>query len=140
MIVLDTNVLSEPVRAHPDAAVLNWLASLTEPLALTSVSIGELLTGVELLPGGHRRTGLLEAIESLLAVHAGNVLPYDERAARRYAELAASRRREGRPLSVEDGMIAGICLANGAALATRNVKDFESLGLELIDPWAHRAD
>lgn len=138
MIVLDTNVLSEPVRAHPDASVLGWLMSQTEPLALTAVNVGELLTGVELLPDGHRRAALSEAIESLLAVHADNVLPYDERAARRYAELAALRRRKGRPLSVEDGMIAAICLANGAMLATRNVQDFASLGLELVDPWAHR--
>jgi predicted nucleic acid-binding protein len=102
---------------------------------LTSVSIGEILTGVNLLPDGRRRDGLAGAVETTLADFADRILPYDASAARRYADLRASRRTAGQPLSAEDGMIAAICLDHGATLATRNVKDFRGLGVDLIDPW-----
>jgi predicted nucleic acid-binding protein len=135
VIVLDTNVLSEPWRRDPEPAVLEWLVHPTEVFALSAVSVGELLTGVRLLPIGRRRKALDEAIESLLESFAGAVLDYDERAARAYAELKERSRNAGRPIGVEDGMIAGICIANGAALATRNVKDFDGLGMDLVNPW-----
>jgi len=136
MIVLDTNVLSEPLKKQPDEHVLAWLASLEEEAGATSVSVGELLTGVRALPAGRRREGLLEAIESTLGTFAGSVLAYDEAAARHYAQLQESRRAAGRPLAVEDGMNAAICIARGTTLATRNTPDFAGLGLELIDPWS----
>ena len=136
MIVLDTNVLSEPLKQRPDERVLAWLASLDEEAGVTAISVGELLTGVRALPSGRRRAGLLEAIESTLGAFAGSVLAYDEAAARQYARLQESRRGAGRPLAVEDGMIAAICVARGATLATRNTSDFAGLGLKLVDPWA----
>jgi toxin FitB len=136
MIVLDTNVLSEPLKLRPDERVLAWLASLEEEAAVTSISVGELLTGVRGLPVGRRREGLLEAIESTLRTFAGSVLAYDETAARHYARLQESRRGAGRPLAVEDGMIAAICVARGTTLATRNTTDFAGLGLDLVDPWS----
>ena len=136
MIVLDTNVLSEPLKQQPDEHVLAWLSSLDEEAGVTAVSVGELLTGVRALPAGRRRAGLLEAIESTLRAFAGSVLAYDEAAARHYAMLQEARRGAGRPLAVEDGMIAAICVARGASLATRNTSDFAGLGLELVDPWA----
>ncbi len=143
MIVLDTNVLSEPLRPRPDDRVLAWFATLDDPTghppgeetAITAVSVGELLTGVRALPEGRRREGLLEAIEQTLQTFAGSVLAYDERAARHFARLQQARREAGRALSVEDGMIAATCLAHGATLATRDVTDFVGLGLELVDPW-----
>lgn len=135
MIVLDTNVLSESLRARPDAAVLAWVTDLVENATVTSISVGEILTRVRLLPDARRREGLIAAIERTLTMHAGQVLPYDEFAARAYARLQELRRAAGRPLNVEDGMIAAICQRNGAKLATRNVKDFQGLGLELINPW-----
>ena len=136
MIVLDTNVLSEPLKQQPDEHVLVWLASLDEEAGVTSVSVGELLTGVRALPAGRRREGLLEAIEATLRTFAGSVLAYDEVAARHYARLQELRRAAGRPLAVEDGMIAAICTARGTTLATRNTTDFAGLGLDLIDPWS----
>jgi predicted nucleic acid-binding protein len=139
MIVLDTNVLSEPLRLQPDERVLAWLATLEEETAMTSVGVGELLVGARALPEGRRRAGLLDAIEMTLQSFAGSVLAYDEASARHYARLQEVRRTAGRPLSVEDGMIAATCLAHGAALATRNTVDFAGLGLELIDPWAATA-
>ncbi len=136
MIVLDTNVLSEPLKIRPDEHVLAWLGSLDEVAGVTSVSVGELLTGVRALPTGRRREGLLEAIESTLSTFAGAVLAYDEPAARHYARLQELRRAAGRPLAVEGGMIAAVCTARGATLATRNTTDFAGLDLDLIDPWA----
>jgi toxin FitB len=136
MIVLDTNVLSEPLKRRPNEHVLVWLASLEEEAGMTSISVGELLTGVRVLPLGRRREGLLEAIESTLRTFAGSVLAYDEAAARHYARLQETRCTAGRPLAVEDGMIAAICVTRGTALATRNTNDFTGLGLELIDPWS----
>ncbi len=136
MIVLDTNVLSEPLKQQPNEHVLAWLTSLEEEAGVTAISVGELLTGVRALPAGRRRTGLLETIESTLMAFRGAVLAYDEAAARDYARLQESRRGAGRPLAVEDGMIAAICVARGRTLATRNTSDFAGLGLDLIDPWA----
>ena len=136
MIVLDTNVLSEPLKNEPDEHVLAWLGSLDEMAGVASVSVGELLTGVRALPAGRRRQGLLEAIEATLATFAGAVLAYDEPAARHYARLQELRRAAGRPLAVEDGMIAAICTSRGATFATRNTADFTGLDLDLIDPWA----
>ena len=136
MIVLDTNVLSEPLKLRPDERVLAWLSSLDEAAGLTAISVGELLAGVRALPVGRRREGLLEAIEATLRTFAGSVLAYDEAAARHYARLQESRRGAGRPLAVEDGMIAAICIARGTMLATRNTSDFTGLGLDLVDPWA----
>lgn len=139
MIILDTNVLSEPIRSRPEPAVLAWFARVPEEVALTSVSVGELLTGVQILPPGRRRDGLRNAIDGILSEYADRVLPYDESAARVYANLRGSRRAQGRPLSVEDGMIAAICLSHGARLATRNVADFGGLGLDLVNPWMSAA-
>ncbi len=138
MIVLDTNVLSEPLRARPDPAVLSWFSNSGEEMGLTSISVGEILTGVRFLPESRRRDGLAAAIEQILATYTDRVLPYDESAARIYAKNRESRRASGQPLSLEDGMIASICLHRGAALATRNLKDFEGLGLRLVNPWDHR--
>ena len=133
MIVLDTNVLSEPLRPEPDQRVLSWLAS--HPIAaVTAVSVGELLGGVLRLPTGRRREALATSIREALD-GAGEILPYDEPAARVFAEIQDARRRMGRPLSTEDGMIAAICLARGASLATRNISDFDGLGVELVNPW-----
>jgi toxin FitB len=136
MIVLDTNVLSEPLKQEPNEQVLAWLTSLDEETGLTSISVGELETGVRALPAGRRREGLLEAIEAALRTFAGSVLAYDEAAARHYVRLQESRRAAGRPLAVEDGMIAAICIARDTTLATRNTTDFAGLGLDLLDPWS----
>lgn len=135
MIVLDTNVLSEPLKHEPSQRVVAWLSSVNEALAVTAITVGELLVGARRLPLGQRRDALLAAIEHGLEVHGGGILPYDEQAARRYAEMQELRRAAGRPLSVEDGMIAAICARHAARLATRNAGDFEGLGIGLIDPW-----
>jgi predicted nucleic acid-binding protein len=135
VIVLDTNVLSEPLRERPDDAVLAWLSAVDSDVTATAVSIGELLVGARRLPPGRRRDGLLAAIDGIATSFEDQVLPYDLGASRRYAAMQAGRRAAGRPLSTEDGMIAAICAENEAALATRNVRDFDGLGVALINPW-----
>jgi predicted nucleic acid-binding protein len=135
VIVLDTNVLSEPIRATPDPAVLDWLSGAPDDVAITAITVGEILLGVRLLPAGRRRDGLLVAVQRVLGSFSGRVLVYDDDSADIYAALQEQRRHAGHPLSVEDGMIAAICVQNGATLATRNVRDFEDLGLELVNPW-----
>ncbi len=137
MIILDTNVVSETVRTQPSPTVMRWLQGQSEALALTSITVGELLTGVRPLPPGRRRDGLLAAIEEVLMRQAV-ILSYDEAAARVYAIMREKSRAVGRPLSVEDGMIAAIAAARGAALATRHVTDFDFLPITTVNPW--RAD
>lgn len=132
MIVFDTNVLSEPLRPAPDAGVLRWMRAQSR-VVVTAVSVAELLTGARALPEGARRERLVSAITGILT--GTSVLSFDEAAAHAYAAMQEMRRRSGRPLSVEDGMIAAITAVHGATLATRNIADFVGLGIPLIDPW-----
>ena len=135
MIVLDTNVISEVVRRTPEPRVLTWLGEQTEEFAVTAITVGELWTGVRLLPVGARRDHLSEAIESVL-VRWGLVLPFDATAAGIYAQMRELAHRRGRGLTVEDGMIAAVTVAAGATLATRNTVDFDFLSMPLVNPWS----
>lgn len=139
MIVLDTNVVSELMRARPEQRVLSWLnRQMPDRLWLCSVVVAELLSGLARLPAGARWQGLLEAANGLISEDFGmRVLPFDLEAATAYAVLLAQRERLGRPMAMADAQIAAICQAHGAALATRNTRDFQSADLELIDPWAN---
>lgn len=133
MIILDTTVLSEPLRASPNPLVLDWMRTQTVA-AVTAISVSELMVGALILPQGARRERLLTSIETILTGR--YVLPFDGRAARRYAHFQERRQTLGHPLSVEDGMIAAITSVHGAVLATRNGRDFAGLDLDLVDPWA----
>ncbi len=134
MIVLDTHVVSEVLRARPSPAVMAWLGNRDEAFAITTLTIGELLTGAHLLPQGRRRVGLMAAIEQVL-LHWAIRLPYDEAADRRYVAMREQAQAQGRSLSVENGMIAAVCAARGAGLATRNVADFDFLPVPIVNPW-----
>jgi toxin FitB len=137
MIVLDTNVLSETLRPKPSSKVLEWMRS--QPITMiftTAITEAELHYGVALLPRGKRRRSLEIVIAGNFAQDfAGRVLPFDSAAAREYADIAANRRRAGRPMSEADARIAAIVRSRGAALATRNMGDFAGCELELVDPW-----
>lgn len=104
-------------------------------IAITSISIGELLYGVQRLPHGRRRIELSAAIDELIVGAGHLLLTYDEPAARKCADIREAAERNGTPMSVEDAMIAAICQAGEHSLATRNVKDFEALSLRIINPW-----
>jgi len=137
VILLDTNVVSEVIKARPDLVVARWLAGRpAESVFVSAVTEAELRFGVALLPEGRRRTALADALENLIAEDfAGRILPFDSEAAVEYGALAASRRQVGRPISVPDAQIAAIAVARGAILATRNVADFADCGLRIINPW-----
>ena len=138
MVVLDTNVVSELMRADPHAEVLVWLDDRpTRELFVTAVTEAEVRTGIAFLPEGRRRRGITEAADRAFGgLFAGRVLPFDSEAARAFAEIAAARRAAGRPVSQADGQIAAIARSRGMAVATRNVRDFADMGVDLIDPWA----
>ena len=139
MIILDTNVLSEGMRPEPQAAVQAWLQTVDPAdLAITTITIAEILYGVALLPRGRRRTDLELRFRSFVTrVIDDRVLAFDTPAAEHYAIIAAQRRAAGRPASQADIMVAAIAAANGARIATRNVTDFADFGVPVIDPWNH---
>jgi predicted nucleic acid-binding protein len=141
VIVVDTNVISELSNQQPNPAVSAWfLAQEAHSLATTSISLAEVLYGLELLPHGKRRERLSELSHIIFETALnGRVLPFGEPAARHYARLLAARRRRGTPMASLDAQIAAIALAAGASLATRNVTDFEGCGIILIDPWKTHA-
>jgi predicted nucleic acid-binding protein len=137
MIVLDTNVLSEALRPVPEPSVLHWLANQPRSsLFTTTVTRGEVLYGIRVLTDGKRRRGLWDAAKKIFSEDlAGQVLSFDSDAADVYAEIAASRRMAGKPISQFDAMIVAMARSRGASLATRNVKDFEDCGVDLVNPW-----
>lgn len=136
MIIADTNVWSEAARLAPHARVVAWMAAHRDELALTTVTVGELLFGLALMPEGRRRTALTTEIEQLIAGAASRIFPYDTDAARECADVRARRKRAGREVvKPEDAMIAAIARARGCAVATHNVGDFEGMGVQVIDPW-----
>ena len=138
MIVLDTNVLSELLRPAPEPRVLTWLANQPRAsLFTTAVTQGEILYGIRLLPDGQCRRKLAEAALAIFNEDfAGRVLSFDGDAAGAYAEIGTSRRAAGRPISQFDAMIAAMTRSRGATLATRNAKDFEGCGIDVVNPWA----
>lgn len=138
MIILDTNVVSEPLRPAPDAAVLHWLdAQEPQTLYLTSVNLAELLAGVESLPAGRRRKALAHALSNkVLDLFGGRILAFDADAAAAFAAVGASARKQGNEMGFADCAIAAIAVANGFALATRNTRDFRGTGVKLLDPWS----
>jgi len=141
MIVVDTNVLSDLLRSAPESAVLDWFdAQPAANLYTTSVTQAEMLYGARLLPASKRHKQLVQGLEIMFDVDfSGRVLGFDAAAAPEYADVVANRRQCGRPISQFDAQIAAIARLHGADLATRNTRDFESCGIDLIDPWqAHR--
>jgi predicted nucleic acid-binding protein len=137
MIVLDTNVVSELMKARPAAAVVAWVSrGDSSGYCTTSITQSEILHGVMSLPAGRRRRALESAAEAMFATDfSGRILAFDSPAARSYAELVIDRRRRGRPISQFDAQIAAIARVAGATLATHNVRDFEHCGLGVVDPW-----
>ena len=137
MIVLDTNVISEVLRAVPEPSVLAWLTNQPRAsLFTTTVTRGEILYGIQLLSDGKRRRGLWGAAKKIFDDDfADQVLNFDGDAADMYAEIAASRRAAGKPISQFDAMIVATARSRGASLATRNVKDFEDCGVDVVNPW-----
>lgn len=137
MILLDTNVMSEPLRHTPEPRVIEWIdAQAMETLFLSAITVAEMRAGVALLPAGKRRAGLQENFEKrVLPLFAGRVLPFDLACTQAYAALMAKARGSGLAFATADGYIAAIAAANGFAVATRDVGPFEAAGVTVINPW-----
>ena len=138
MVIIDTNVVSEMMRPEPNPQVVDWLSRQRAPSVHTSaVTVAEVSLGLMRLPEGKRRKDLEARFRRIIETgFGGRVLAFDEAAAVEYGRIMSARYAEGRPLSVLDGEIAAIAKAKGAAIATRNTRDFESCGLDLVDPFA----
>jgi len=137
MILVDTNVVSEPLRRAPEPRVAEWLdAQALETLFLSAITVAELRFGVRSLSAGRRQERLHEDLEGqVLPMFAGRVLSFDLAASQAYAELMANARSEGRTIPVSDGYIAATAVANGMMVATRDTAPFEAAGLRTVDPW-----
>ena len=137
MILLDTNVISEPQRREPHAGVLEWIdAQALETLYLSVITVAELRAGIALIPAGKRRDSLHENLEKrLLPMFANRVLSFDMACTTAYAGLLAKSRAAGLTVETADAFIAAIALANGFAVATRDTRPFETAGVSVINPW-----
>ena len=136
MNILDTNVLSELMKQSPSLVVVERLKRLDPAESfITSITVAELRLGVVSLPSGTRRDKLAAKLMRVNKNFAERTLPFDHAAAELYADLVASRRRAGRPISIPDAQIAAIALSRNATLVTRNTRDFELCQLSLLNPW-----
>ena len=137
MIVIDTNVLSEVTKPKPSTAVLDWLARQDRAaMFTTTITQAEILYSLERLPDSKRKQSLAQAINAMFAEDfEGHVLNFDQPAAAAYARLLHLRKTQGLSSSQSDTMIAAIALSIGAAVATRNISDFQTAGLAVINPW-----
>ncbi len=137
MFLIDTNVISELTRATPAPSVLSWFSNQDpSTLYLSAVTEAELRSGIAILPAGQRRDGLKAALDATIAEDfEGRILPFDTDAAKTYAEIASMRRAAGLPIADADCQIAAIARAAGAVVATRNLRDFEGCGVDLVNPW-----
>jgi predicted nucleic acid-binding protein len=137
MILLDTNVISELMRREPSAQVVAWIEERPRSrLGITVITQAEILYGIELLPKGRRKHGLLAAAQSMFSEDfRGRIFPFNSDAAHAFARISATRQTLGRPISQLDAQIAAIVQTVGAELATRNVTDFEGCEIKLLNPW-----
>jgi predicted nucleic acid-binding protein len=137
MILLDTNIISEVYRPQPTAAVIGWIDSQpSASLYLCTPVIAELRFGMERLDAGPRKERIRTVIDRLENdLYRDRILTFDLAAAAEYGRLVAKRRKSGSAINPMDALIAAIGLANGAEIATRNIKDFADLGLVLINPF-----
>lgn len=137
MILLDTNVVSEPMRPAPEVRVVAWIdAQPLETMFLSAITVAELRAGVALFPRGRRRTSLDEALEKrLLPLLAGRVVSFDLTCTRAYADLRTRLRKAGRSIATVDGYIAAIAATHGLAVATRDTGPFEACGVGVVNPW-----
>lgn len=137
MILLDTNVISEPWKPAPDTAVLTWLdAQAIETLFISAISIAELRFGIASMPSGKRQTILHDRLEGEVLPHFdGRILPFNVGTAKFYAELMAGGRVSGKAIGKADGYIAATAAENHLTVATRDISPFEAAGLKVINPW-----
>jgi predicted nucleic acid-binding protein len=137
MIILDTNVVSEPMKPAGNDEISKWLdRQLAETLFLTSTGLAELLVGIEILPDGKRKKGLDAALAQLVSrLFGSRILPFDRAAAENYVPLISRARSAGYSIAVADGQIAAIAATHGFVVATRDTAPFMAAGIPTINPW-----
>lgn len=137
MLLLDTNVVSAAFKPRGEPAVAAWFdTSDRDAMFLSSITKAELLFGLAIMPAGRRKAQLAEVLWHFLAKEIRTeVLEFGSQEAEFYAEIAAARRTAGRPISQSDAQIASIARARNFSLVTRNVRDFEDCGIDLVNPW-----
>ncbi len=137
MILLDTNVISEPLKLSADAGVLSWIdAQSIDTLYLSAISLAELRFGIAALPTGKRKETLHLGLEQrILPLFADRILPFDASASQAYADILSTARTQGRAISIADGYIAATAKRHGFMVATRDASPFEAAGLTVINPW-----
>jgi predicted nucleic acid-binding protein len=135
LIFLDTNVVSETLKNTPDEAVIAWLTRHDAELVLPTVTIGEIAYGIQKIRPDERAARLEKGLSDWRRRFADRIFGLTEEAALAYGDVMGASRRQGREMSAPDGMIAAIARVNGGRLATRNLTDFQTTGLELISPW-----
>ena len=138
MIIFDTNVVSEMMRSMPSEVVVAWIG--TRPLVeqhTTTITIAEVRYGIARLPAGRRRTAMSSTADAVFGTFGDRVLPVDLVAGDLYGDVRTERESDGKPISDMDALLASVCRAHGATLATRNTDDFTGLDLDLVDPWEH---
>ncbi|MEO5326408.1 type II toxin-antitoxin system VapC family toxin [Mesorhizobium sp. CC13] len=137
MILIDTNVISEPWKPAPNAQVLSWIDAQTiETLYLSAVTVAELRFGIATMPVGKRRTTLHDRLEGdVLPLFADRILPFDLDASKAFAELMARAQKSGKAIGTADGYIAAIAASRGLVVATRDTSGFAAAGLTVINPW-----
>jgi len=132
--LVDANVLSEPTKPAPNARVVLWLTDHESEMAVDSIILGELYVGVLTMPDGRKRARLEKWFEAL--AQTVQCLPWDAAVSRRWARLVSTLRHKGQAMPILDGMIAATALEHGLTVATRNIRDFKTAGVPVIDPFA----
>lgn len=137
MIILDTNIISEPFKPKPNPAVMSWLdAQEPETLYITAISMAEMLAGLHKMPEGRRRADLQQLVENKIqSVFENRILAFNMQAVKVFGRVNADACAVGNPIAFADCAIASIASAHGFILATRNVRDFKGTGVEIFNPW-----
>lgn len=137
MILLDTNVISEPLKPIPEPRVLTWLdAQLVETLYMPTIVLAEFLTGIEGMPEGKRRDIAENSANRILELLIGpRFLSFDKPAAEVHALLRMRAQRQGKKVTFADCQIAAIASVHHLTVATRDTTPFLAMGIPVINPW-----
>ena len=136
MIILDTNVLSEAMRQAPDPLVIAWLDhQIVQTLSTTAITVGEIATGIAVLPTGSKSKALQNKFTTILTALEHRVIPFDESAALAIGRIFAIAKAAGFGMGLADAQIAAIATIAGATVATRDTAPFLAVGVKVINPW-----
>lgn len=135
MILVDTNVISQPIRGDGEQRVIDWLDANDAEIIIPTFAIAEMVYGYEVLDWSRHRMELHDTVFALLTRYRSRIVPFDRAAAEAHGWLVAKMKKAGTPLPWIDSQIAAIAIARSASVATRNVKDYQRTGLTVIDPW-----